>query len=545
MSAALPGVRRPPVRTSLAVGAAGLALLVAACAPSSPPPNVPIQAQSQIVLNVVDSVNDVGLAPSIALDANGNPSVSYLLFTHELKAGEIANPIVPGQPQPPAVLMASEKDGTWLRQSVTPQKTVPAEGDAPELVDADGKPLEGVITSMALDKDGHAHVVWGSPKGLFYATNTSGAFAAAERIAGSGIGAAIAVDDAGTPWVSYYLGGAVKVASRASGSWSSEDAAALVGVPRPPARTTDIALASDGTPVVAYGDEGSTFVATRSGGAWSSQQIPGDGGYAVSLAVDSKGATHVAYVDSAGGVHEAHGSGGGQWEVSDLGTAGQPPSGGSANPYWGTSVAVDDQGVHEVAWADVDANDIKLASDAGGQFEAQDVQGSTGGATPSLAVSPDGKSSALAWFGTFNANLVVALPKSGSLVVAFSPLPVPSASGPSPTPSGPQCQPTDSTDLTISSPSVTGFDPTCLAVTADTAFTVTLDNTDPSVIHNWELFTDSSAATRVGGANGPSDVVAPTTSATYNLDALDPGTYYFHCDIHPTTMQGVLEVVGK
>jgi plastocyanin len=40
-------------------------------------------------------------------------------------------------------------------------------------------------------------------------------------------------------------------------------------------------------------------------------------------------------------------------------------------------------------------------------------------------------------------------------------------------------------------------------------------------------------------------VVAPTTSATYNLDALDPGTYYFHCDIHPTTMQGVLEVVGK
>ena len=545
MSAALPGVRRPPVRTSLAVGAAGLAFLVAACAPSSPPPNVPIQAKSQIVLNVVDSVNDVGISPSLALDADGNPLVSYLLFTHVPQKGEIANPIVPGQPQPPAVLMASAKNGAWLRQSVTPQKTVPAQGDAPELVDADGKPLEGVVTSMAVNKDGHAHVVWGSPKGLFYSNNTSGAFAAPEKIDGSGIGAAIALDDAGTPWVSYYLGSEVKVASRASGSWTTEDAATLVGVPRPPARTTDLGLGSGGTPVVAYGDEDSTFVATRAGGAWSSQQVPGNGGYAVSLAVDADGGPHVAYVDTSGGVHEAHASGGGQWEVTDLGSAGSPPSGGAANPYWGTSIAVDGQGTHEVAWADVDANDIKLASDAGGQFQTQDVQGSNGGATPSLAVSPDGKSQALAWYATFNANLVVALPTSGSLVIAFSPLPVPSASGPSPTPTGPQCEPTGSTDLSIASPSVTGFDPTCLAVAANTAFTVKLDNTDPSVIHNWELFTDSTATTRIGGANGASDVVAPNTSATYNIDALDPGSYYFHCDIHPTTMQGVLEVVGK
>jgi plastocyanin len=198
-----------------------------------------------------------------------------------------------------------------------------------------------------------------------------------------------------------------------------------------------------------------------------------------------------------------------------------------------------------VAWADVDADDIKLSSNSGGQFQAQDVQGSTGGVTPSLAVSPDGSKSAMAWFATFNANLAVAQPSGGSLVLAYSPPPVPSASAPSPTSSGPQCEPTDATDLTVASPSVLGFDPTCLAVAAGSAFTVTLNNTDPSVIHNWELFTDSTAATRVGGATGATDVVAPNASATYSLDALDPGSYYFHCDIHPTTMQGVLEVVGK
>jgi plastocyanin len=452
---------------------------------------------------------------------------------------------VPGQPQPPAVLLASRQDDAWLRQSVTPQKQVPAEGDAPELVDAQGNPLPGVVTSLAVDQDGHAHVVWGSPSGLFYSTNAPGAFAAPEKVAASGVGADIALDGSGAPMVSYYLGAAVKVATLVSGSWTVEDVAQPAGVPRPPARTTGLAIGKDGTAFVAYGDQGSTFVARRTGGAWSSQQVPGDGGFAVSLAVDSTGDPQVAYVDASGGVHEAHAGAGGAWEASDLGSAGSPPSGSEANPYWGTSVAADDQGVHYVAWADVDENDIKLATDSGGQFQAQDVAGSAGGATPSVAVSPDGKKSALAWFATFNSDLAVALPTSGSLAIAYSPLPVPSASAPSPSASGPLCEPTDSTDLTVASPSVTGFDPTCLAVTANAAFTVTLNNSDPAVIHNWELFTDSSAATRVGGATGATDVVPPNGTATYNLDALDPGSYYFHCDIHPTTMQGVLEVVGE
>ena len=49
----------------------------------------------------------------------------------------------------------------------------------------------------------------------------------------------------------------------------------------------------------------------------------------------------------------------------------------------------------------------------------------------------------------------------------------------------------------------------------------------------------------MGGATGATDVVPPIGTAKYNLDALVPGRSYFHCDIHPPTMQGVLEVVGE
>jgi hypothetical protein len=37
--------------------------------------------------------------------------------------------------------------------------------------------------------------------------------------------------------------------------------------------------------------------------------------------------------------------------------------------------------------------------------------------------------------------------------------------------------------------------------------------------------------------------VTGVASSEYQLPALDPGkTYYFHCDYHPTTMQGTITV---
>ena len=62
--------------------------------------------------------------------------------------------------------------------------------------------------------------------------------------------------------------------------------------------------------------------------------------------------------------------------------------------------------------------------------------------------------------------------------------------------------------------------------------------------HNVEIFTDSSATTRLGGATGPGDTVTGPGSTTYKVNALPAGTYFFRCDIHPTQMTGTF-VVAK
>src|SRR5207237_10208919 len=119
---------------------------------------------------------------SVAIDKDGNPVVSYVLAPQVLKKGEIAPAVVAGQPQPPAVLIATLQKGVWQAQSVTPQSTNPAEGMAPELVDSMGRALPGLSTSLAVDQQGMHHVVWSTPKGLFYAVDSGGSFGSPSRI---------------------------------------------------------------------------------------------------------------------------------------------------------------------------------------------------------------------------------------------------------------------------------------------------------------------------------------------------------------------------
>jgi len=37
-------------------------------------------------------------------------------------------------------------------------------------------------------------------------------------------------------------------------------------------------------------------------------------------------------------------------------------------------------------------------------------------------------------------------------------------------------------------------------------------------------------------------IVIGRTTVTYHVGALVAGTYYFHCDVHPTAMQGTFVV---
>jgi plastocyanin len=544
MSAALPGILRSRVLVKLAAVAGVAALALAACAPANNPPSVPVVVKGAILVNVVDSLFDAGRSASVQLDQNGQPAVAYLLYQPVLKEGEIPPAIKPGDPQPPSIVLATLTKGIWSRSPIPPQRGVgPAAGLDPEIANGDGQALPGITTALAIDGQGKHHVAWGTPKGLFYSTDAGGSFSAPDKVTGSpSYGVSIAVAEDGTIWISWYGGGSLNVAHGKASAWTVDQAAAVAGPATDPATASALRLTKSGSPVVAFDAVGKTVVASRPGTTWQTADVPGDGGYGVSLALDKDGNPHVAYYDAGGGIHHAHSIGGAPWEVTDLGTTTGAKS-GQPDARWSTGIAVDDQGIHYVTWADTSADQIVLATNQGGHFSSQPVQGSEGGTTPSIAVSGDGKSSAIAWFDAANANLDVASPPAGGLALAH---PLPTLAPPTvtaqPTQTGTSlpCEP-DGTTVKVSAQN-TAFDTDCLAAPAGQAFTIEFTNNDAGTPHNVDIY-DKQGGTHIGGA-GPTDFFPGPGTTTYDVSPLVAGTYFFQCDVHPTAMFGAF-VVAK
>jgi plastocyanin len=95
--------------------------------------------------------------------------------------------------------------------------------------------------------------------------------------------------------------------------------------------------------------------------------------------------------------------------------------------------------------------------------------------------------------------------------------------------------------LTITAPvgaAATGFQPTTLKAAPGHAFTVTFDNQDAGVPHNWVLTKPDGSSVDIGDTtffNGPGQ-------KTYNVPSLSAGQYPFMCQVHPTTMKGILTI---
>ena len=221
-----------------------------------------------------------------------------------------------------------------------------------------------------------------------------------------------------------------------------------------------------------------------------------------------------------------------------VGGAPAPDAGPERSAGWGAGIAVDDQGTHYVAFTDAGTQEAILATDAGEAFEEQELPGGRQGLTPDVAVSPDGSRMAVAWFDAEARNLNVAIPASDDLSLAFSPQPQPTqtAMQPPTSPTGPPpCQP-EGTELAISAQNLT-FDTDCLAAPAGDAFSIEFTNNDAGIPHNVTIYSDSSATTRLGGSEGIADTITGPATTTYQVEPLDPGVFYFRCDVHPT-MEG-------
>jgi plastocyanin len=542
MSAAVPETSSYGRRTLAVALVAGATLLLAGCAPTditkAPAPSLPSDA---MVTNVVDSPNDAGRASSVAIGPDGNLVLSYLLLVPTLKPNELPPAVVPGAPQPPAVIVAESTKGVWIRTSVTPQKLQPFVGDAPAVATPEGKAKAGVDTSVAVAADGTEHVLWTTPSGVFYSSGKAGTFSPQEKVDRYGLGGTIAVASDGTPWIAYYQGASLRVASRAGGAWTIEDAVAITQCDHCPPVRAAIALVDD-QPVVAFGDPGAgnAMLAVRQGTAWQPQTIEeAGGGFAMSLAADAQGALSVAYYTADGQVRHGTQSGGDQWAVDTVSDSAGANATADQQAGWGTGIGVDGQGTPWLTYTDTSASAVVLTSGGADGYETQNLPGARDGINPALAVSAKGGVAA-SWYDSFNSNMNVSSQGLGVPPLAFSPPPVVIPSAQPPTSGGPPpCEP-DGTELQISAQGLE-FDTDCLAAPAGEAFTLAFDNQAAGIPHNVAVYTDSAATQLLGGATGPGDFITGPATVTYDFDPLDAGQFYFRCDIHPT-MQGTFVV---
>ncbi|MGH2658126.1 MAG: cupredoxin domain-containing protein, partial [Actinomycetota bacterium] len=82
------------------------------------------------------------------------------------------------------------------------------------------------------------------------------------------------------------------------------------------------------------------------------------------------------------------------------------------------------------------------------------------------------------------------------------------------------------------------FDQTSFTVPAGAPFVIDFDNRDAGTQHNVQIFDNPDFT---GSPLFEGDLVTGPDTATYEVDSLDPGTYYFNCVVHPQ-MQGTIEV---
>jgi plastocyanin len=81
------------------------------------------------------------------------------------------------------------------------------------------------------------------------------------------------------------------------------------------------------------------------------------------------------------------------------------------------------------------------------------------------------------------------------------------------------------------------FDTDTIALPPNAPSTIQFENNDAGIQHNIAIFTDSSLGTNLF----PGEIVTGPAAVDYRILPLEPGTYYFHCDVHPT-MNGSVTV---
>jgi plastocyanin len=518
-----------------------LALIAAACA-SQQHAEVEFGSGARFVPLVADSLNDAGRHVQVAIDQEGRPLVAYFAFAEETAEGVLPQTRPVGAPSIPGVLMATlNEDGIWTRGAIALQGQITGvdvpfnPAFDPVIADLTAENVTGF--DIAVDGD-RFHAVWGSDAGAYYATGSTDP-STTEQVEIEQVtemppyGVSIGVVGS-TPWIAYYTSNdasaSVQIASSSGGGWDVQRIA-----PAPGCETCRTAVFdADGQAAVAYGVAGrGVFVATGGGeGGWGAEQVDSASGEGVSATTMSDGVAITYYDGDA--VVVATGAPGGSFDTAPVSDVAE---GSAEEDGAGTSVAVDDQGTTWVAWVDA-TNGVRFASSQGEAFEPIDTGADTAtGAMPSVAVTSDGATAYLAWYDTQHEDVFLGAHGEieGLALAEPSPEPTPEPAAPVSEPEG-DCTPVTDGVLEITAQGLE-FDTSCVEVAAGEPFTIAFTNEDPDQ-HNVAIYPSPEELTdplfRGDIIGGPDTVEYPP------VDPLDPGEYYFQCDVHPTTMNGTV-----
>ncbi len=537
------------MRTRALIALAALGLATTACISSSTPA-VDYGTGSRFVPFVVDSTDDMGQGDAVTLTADGLPYIAYFGFPAKVAEGQIAIPRPFGAPAVPGVMLATgSSDGMWQRGAVnTIEPELQANGVSvpfgpvltPKL---DLTPANSNGTAVTIAGDGTVHVAWVMGNGVFHASTKLGGTSTVDEVytlpgtvdqAGPIGRPGITLDADGNPWVAFTAEEngkrSVHVAHLANGKWTdevAETAATCNGCPAP--QPTGIGVVASSV-VVVYADvaAGTMQAATSDGSGWTTTQV-GDGeGLGLSFSTDGTTAVAASYTGAKS--IEAATFDGTSWTSATVADAADPDPSVTGNLAPVTSTVIAKDGTVYVAWVD-DGLHLSSGTDS---FSPVDIGHTTAsGAGPSLAASDNGV--ALSWYETQQQNLMVGF--LGDLQDVLVAQPSPSLTVSQAPGGGGECGgKTEALDEVAKS---LAFENGCLVAPADKPFQISFDNEDAGVLHNIAIFTDSSATDNLFTG----DTVTGVVTTTYDVSALKAGTYYFHCDVHPTTMTGQIAVV--